>query len=239
MSEALHVLRQMQPSYYPADEVAAAVRPVVVGQVTGPFGVGKSRGIRAALEVDPDFWAAQGFTTRPRRPEESATAYRFLERSPEELERLLRAVQSGRLVQYSVHPNDHVYGTDPYDYPRPCVLLDALASATSQLRQLPFKDHRVITVAVEPGAWDRSSRRRLQQLPVEEARVRLREGIESLAFSLEEGPDVLWVHNRRGQAAETGRQIAGLVKGEIEADPAARRVGERLLQHLEAKLEGR
>lgn len=237
MQQIVDVLREAEEEYVPSGAVCEALSKVTMVPLVGPFAVGKSACMDEVRGIDPGFGRVQSFTTREPRAGEEPSEYRWLKHDPTNLDRILGWVRRGELVQYVIHPTTgNVYGSDLSDFARPYTMLDALSNSIAPLRALPFKDMVEITLVVEPCEWEALSRVRKEQVDKAELEKRLREGVKSLTWSLEQGDDMAWVANQRGALRKTAEEIIGITKRLREPSQFNREVGERLLRHIEAVL---
>lgn len=224
-------LAALSRGYYPNPEVAGALEHVIMAPIIGPVAVGKSTCLAGITGANPDFARVQSFTTRDRDPRDAPNEYRFLGHDERALTELRDEARRGNLVQYQSHPTTgRIYGSDLSDYPRRYALLDALSDNVPKLRALPFKRVVEITMAAKPEEWAKRFEARTHDK--EEAQKRIKEGVRSLTWSLEQGSVMNWVVNGQGRIADTCTEVMGIVQGTQESDPRNRRVGERLLKMI-------
>ncbi len=140
-------------------------------------------------------------------------------------------VQRRELVQFLPHSTTgFIYGSDLQDYSRRIALLDAMSTSVPALRVLPFERMAEITIITGPEEWLKRFRARTHD--EDDARKRIKEGIQSLSWSLEQAEAMSWVSNNQGQLAQACNEIVGLVNGTRERNPANRAGGEALLRAI-------
>jgi guanylate kinase len=228
----LEFLVENAPDYQPSVEVAEQLESVTLAPLIGPVAVGKSACMERAIDMATAFGKVQSFTTRPKRPDEAESEYRFLPHNDASLEQIAIAARRGELVQYAVHPTTgYVYGSDRSDYQQLYMMLDALANSVPAIRRLPFGKIVEMSIVAEPEQWQK--RFSARNMDPADAKKRILEGRDSLRWSLDQGDSMLWVCNTAGRLSKTGNEILGLVLGRREPDPRNRMIGQRLLRALE------
>lgn len=227
-------LTQLSAGYLPNPEVLEPLRPLTLAPIIGPAAVGKTLCMKQIAHTHEDFGRVQGFTTRDYDPKRDGEKdeYRFLQHDKATLEKLLDQVQRGELVQFHPHSTTgYIYGSELCDYVKPYTMLGAAANSIKELRALPFAKIVEITLVTEPEEWLKRFRARTSSK--DEARKRIKEGVQSLTWSLER-EDMHWVVNSRGRLAQASEEIVGVVTGSREVNPVGRSVGEALLRILRA-----
>jgi guanylate kinase len=126
MSEViLDEIRTRCAVYEPNQDVLRHLEPITMIPIIGPFAVGKSTVMQTIVEQEADFGRVQSFTTRPQRSDEADNEYRFLDDSSETLGNILSDINSGKLVQYAIHPTTSaIYGSDLQDYQKPYAIIE-------------------------------------------------------------------------------------------------------------------
>ncbi len=234
MSEViLDEIRTRCTGYMPNKDVLRHLEPITMIPIIGPFAVGKSTVMQTIIEQEVDFGRVQSFTTRPQRSDEADSEYRFLDDSPGTLGTILSDINSGKLVQYAIHPTTSaIYGSDLRDYQKTYTMLDALSDSVPAMKALPFANIIGITLVSSPAEWGIRARSRIQQVGEIEAQKRLNEAIQGLSWSLDQGDKMIWVNNRKGNLSVTCDEIVGIVRGNFTPDPSSRKIGEQLLKRL-------
>lgn len=229
MSVDVSRLEIRELSYKPIGETLDQLRDTVFVPVIGPMGVGKTTLIDYVAEHYEGFGSAQGFTTRPERPE-GETEYRFLPHNQALIDGLVDKVRHGEVVQYHVHPQTgFVYGTEPGDYNQLYSMAAIMASAMEQMRGLPFKDVRPVAIICSPEEFlDRTTRRHMS---ADERTKRIKEARNSLAWALEQGDSMAWILNKEGDLDHTAKQLVNYAQHGIDPS-ASHEEGEVLLERL-------
>jgi guanylate kinase len=204
--------------------------------LVGPSSVGKTTVMRAVVDLHPDFARSSGFTTRPRREEEEADTYRFLDNSEQQRNDIIKKFQDGELIQFAIHPTTgYLYGTSLKDYSAQFNLLDTLSSEVVNFQALGFAACRTIMIVATPAEWQQRFDSR--EFGAEEAQKRIIEGIDSLKWGLEQHGGVRWIENPEAGMGSTVDHIVAIANNELhENDTKARKIGEELLTHLESRL---
>jgi guanylate kinase len=173
--------------------------------VSGPGGVGKGTVVDRLLQLEPDLWLSQSWTTRPRRPGEPADAYRFVDRKT-----FLARVADGGFVEYTEFPgNGCLYGTPTLEAPPgKDILLEIEIKGAQQVKAR--HPEAVMVLIVAPSTEDQEARMRARG--DSEAEI-----AERLAISREE--------------ERTGRAVADAVVVNDEVDRAAREVASILARY--------
>lgn len=236
MIETIEDLTQKQAVYIPSVEVAKSLQQITMVPVIGPTAVGKSATINSILDLDLDFGRVTSFTTRPWRRGESKTQYKFRPHDDENIKIIGSAVNEGIIVQYAVHPTTgYIYGSDISDYSHPNMLMDTLYSAVEPLRKLPFGRMVEITLVSSTAQWLNRYGRRSDS--VDETIKRLKEGIDSIKWSLEQGDNMIWVDNSDKKVADVAKNIRDIVFDKTQPDQSSRFVGEKMLRTFQTLLE--
>ncbi len=231
LKENLNELQDREPGYFPCEEIANQLRQVTLAPVIGPSGIGKSTLLDTVQLTNKDFSRALSFTTRSKRDGESKNQYRFLNHDEPTASRILERVRRRELVQYSVHPSTgYIYGSDIDSYRTPFVMIDVLSTGLAPLRQLPVKSIVEVSIVCTPREWERRFASR--KVATEDAQKRIKEGVNSLEWSLDQGEDMIWVDNSDKKVEDTASEYIDIVLGKTSPTPTGRAVGEILLKHL-------
>lgn len=219
-------------------QVRSELSKKILIPLVGPSSVGKTTVMRAVVDTHPEFRRSSGFTTRPRREDEESDTYRFLENSEQQRNDIIKQFQDGKLIQFAIHPTTgNLYGTNLDDYSAKFNLLDTLSSEVVNFQSLGFAACRTVMIVASPSDWQQRFDSR--GFDRDEAMKRTQEGIESLRWGLDQHGSVRWLENKESQIGDTVEHIVAIANNELhENDEQARRVGDELLEYLEASLRG-
>lgn len=174
--------------------------------LVGPTAVGKSTIMNKVVELDSRFGRVSGFTTRSRRPNDEPGLYRYLTLS--DVDTLITAKQ---VVQYVSNPaNNQIYGTQLSDYSSTYNMKDTLSGAVEPFLELPFHDHKVISVTVPLERWEQWLDSRHPRGSTERTN-RLKEAQASLEWSLAQTRNHSWVVNHPGNISESAQALIATV----------------------------
>lgn len=230
-----HLIRLDELGYRPQGEAAKIIGDVVLSNIIGPAGVGKSSINHKITEIDPDFSVPLGFTSRHPRRNENLKRYRHITDTPDSWQELVSKADAGQLVQYTFHTTTgDIYGTEPKDYQTKYAVLDMMFQYVEKSHHIGFKAVKDIAIVTTAEGYDKQLGRQSRLIgdPVQMEKRR-REGILCLSWCLERGDEITWVHNRYGKLDETALEVIGLIKGQLKPSPGNRRLGEQLLKKLE------
>lgn len=231
--EVLEWLRAEAESYKPNVAINERLAETVLIPVIGPMAVGKTTRIQNIVNTNPHFGRSVGFTTRPRRLGEPEDQYRFRSHMESSISDIADDVKNKRLVQYAVHPNGYIYGSEAEDYAHSYTMLDVVYSGVAPLRKLPVQSALEVSLVCNPRVW---RERFLSRKPSQnDMRIRLTEGIASLTWSLDKD-EAIWVDNTQPLNLSSD-EIVDIALGIREPDSVNRRLGEQLLATIQQMLD--
>jgi guanylate kinase len=210
----------------PAKDILATK---VIVPIVGISAIGKNA-LMLELQKNPGFHQARGFTTRPKRsPDEDAYREHYTNVN---LEELLAATGDEELVQYAVHGHTGtVYGTMLKDYAGRFNIKDVLSTEVQGFRDIGFEEERTTAVVAEPDQWQ--YRFNSNNFTNSERLARVKEGIGSLAWCLDQGTNISWLVNQDGRLQLATRQLMAIAYGKGSQYPVtAMNIGARLYKHL-------
>ncbi|MDQ6839378.1 MAG: guanylate kinase [Actinomycetota bacterium] len=141
--------------------------------VSGPGGVGKGTVVQRLVDSDKSLWLSRSWTTRPRRRDEGAEDYVFVDRSAF-MERVVR----GGFLEWTTFPgNGHLYGTPtPDPPPERDVLLEIELDGARQIRSR--YPEAVIVLIVAPSVEVQRERLRGRGDAPDSVEARVRVGVD-------------------------------------------------------------
>jgi guanylate kinase len=228
-------IKKAEADYMPSADVQERLQAVTFVALIGPAVTGKTTLMRRCAELDGEFGRVKGFTSRERREEELADAFRFLNHDQAALTNLLQHIENRELVQFVVHPTtDRIYGSDIAAYDKPYMLLETLPGAMAELERLPFKAIKKIAIVTDPDEWYARFRERFHHTGHDDTKAkRLGEAIQNLSWSLDHQDEVTWLDNSHRPVAETAQRLIELARGTGVSDPSAKTTAQRLLATLQ------
>lgn len=178
-TSALRLLLEREYSrYLPSTDVQKANANKVFTGVLGPFGIGKTVGVNAAIAIEPRLHTIDTVTTRNWKPEDPAgfiTGVSF--------EDFYRYTKEGKFVNYSLIPDGDAYGTFPEGFTAEYNIGPLLPGSVDQIINAGFRDYHFLYL-LSPGSVWRSfvenSRRGLEPATF---RKRLVESIDSIEYA--------------------------------------------------------
>lgn len=203
-------LKDFEDSYAPGDSVHDAVSNKSFTGIIGPFGVGKSTLVEAALQIEPQLKAIHTTTTRGRKPEDPAH-FRTADEGVT-FSTFRDAVADRSLVNYSVIPGADIYGTFPEDFPDTYSIGPFLPQSMHHIEQAGFKNYRFIYI-VSPGElWRGYVEKSRRNMSPDRFLARAYEAAISLQFAKDNQDRLTFIENIDGPAgiATTAQKIARL-----------------------------
>jgi hypothetical protein len=197
----LEAARKQQDHYVPNEKIGTTLADKELVMVVGPVAVGKSYLIDHLTKRHKDFGKVRSFATRAPRPDDTPETMQSIEPTDESLTRILDTIDSGDMVNYSVHPTTNaLYGTFTDSYPGTYNFLPTLASSVHALEAAPFRAHHTIGLIASIDSWDAwFSRRTFANC--DDRHARLTEAALSLDWILAQ-PDATIVVNERRRLEE-------------------------------------
>lgn len=204
----------------------------IIIPIIGPTSVGKTELMRLLVNTDDTFYRSMGFTTRPKHLGEAEDTYRFLPNSAEQQQEIIQQMTTGELLQFAIHPETgYLYGTNIDDYQGTYNVISTFGSEVSNFRSLGFASCVPIMLVASPNDWhERFVARKFTE---DEARKRVKEGISSIEWGLQQDGAVRWVENKKNQLAQAVSEVIAIAKNQpYEYDQNAELVAKQLLHHL-------
>jgi guanylate kinase len=176
----------------------------VIVIVSGPGGVGKGTVVGRLLQLFPDLWLSRSWTTRARRPGESADAYVFVDRAA-----FQARIDAGGFVEWTEFLGE-LYGTPTFDHAGDGgrdVLLEIELDGAQQVKRRHPDALLVLVVAPGRDAQEARLRARGDDEGRVQRRVTVGEAEERLGRQI---ADHVIVNDDIDRAA---RQLAGIIRG--------------------------
>ncbi len=238
----LQSVREKQDAYIPNEKVGATLASKELVMIIGPAAVGKSFLIDELTKRHEDFSKVKSFATRPPRPDDTPETMMTIEPSDDSLTKILDRIDSGDVVNYSVHPTTNaLYGTFTDSFPSTFNLLPTLASSTTALEAAPFREHHLIGLVASVGSWDTWFEKRMFT-DNKDRHARLLEAASSLDWLLTQS-DVTLVVNQKGQLDRTIADMEEVIfeRGAIsdKKEYWTSTVAEHLSEHIETLINCR
>lgn len=204
----------------------------VMVPLVGPTCVGKSTLAHLIANTDPAFHAVIPFTTRPKRPEESAQTYTFIGNSKATQSTIQTDLANGTILQVTTHPTTgYCYGTTIADYAGEYNILPLLSSEVYAYKAAGFKHCPVIMIVTPPMQWQERFLQRAFAL--DDAKKRIKEAIQSLEWGLGQGNAVCWVANPNGSQTEAAHNIIAYARNNVRQDNNAKAIAQQLVTELQ------
>jgi len=224
--------------YVPSSEVTEKLSQVTFVPVIGPFAVGKSTCIKEVERLNDDFGRVTGFTTRDPRPGEGPDEFHFLPHDIETLEGILSDARERKLVQVTVHPNTgRIYGSSINDYNRKNMMLELLYTVVADMRKIGFGAVKELVFVSPVVDWEHRFTERVETETETEIQKRLKEGRDSLVWSLEQGANIPWILNKKGSIQKAAQDIIDVTLGRTLPSSNGYTTGVELLRRIQEKLK--
>lgn len=225
-------LDEILRGYEPSEKICAELGKRTIIMFSGPFAVGKTTLMQSVEKASDDCSRIRGFTTRPCRSSSEEENYRFIPHDEENLQAIIRKAANRELVQGMVHPTTRfVYGSELADYgDGTIVLLDAVPKAVEVIKQLPFRNSRIIEVVASPDVWHSRVTARGDQHDESDMQARTKEARHNLKWALGRD-DVVWIDNS-GDIEEATNYTLDVIRGHAVPSDRVRLIGKELLRQI-------
>ena len=178
--------------------------------LVAPSAMGKSTIMNEVTTIDSHFGYVKSFTTRDRRPGETAH-YDFISRTE-----ALRLHDQEQTITYFEHPTTHdLYGTTAASFGASYNLLDTLSGSVNLYCTLPFAKTITISMTTPPELWRERFLMRYPK-PSSEATKRLEEAVISINWSLGD-QSTKWLIND-DTPEDIAKKLIAIVRGELPTD---------------------
>jgi len=174
--------------------------------VSGPGGVGKGTIVGLLVEQDPQLWLSRSWTTRDRRPGESADAYSFVDRQMFE-----DRIEAGGFLEWTDFLGNY-YGTPTPEHAgtRDVVLEIEVDGATQVKQQFP---EAILIFVLPPSREEQQRRLRGRGDPEEKVEQRLQKALDEEPIGLQISDHVVV----NDDLADTVREMLAIIESHRSA----------------------
>ena len=218
VQEQLDLVRKLEKTYEPNDDIKRRLAHKVLIPIVGPCAVGKSYVIETLIANYPDFAQVYSLSTRKPRPDDTPATMRNIPWTNRAVQDMCDTIEVGEAVQYVFHPKtDDIYATTLDCYPGTYNLLPALSGSIPGLERLPFQAMPITGLVTTPEAWTEWFDRRVFSSPADRT-ARIGEAASSLQWLID-NPQVAIIANIPGKPEHAARAIHALATAPVSPTP--------------------
>lgn len=182
--EILEALAKFQPHYSAGIDAQNAVRNKSFTGVVGPFGIGKTSITNEVSVLEPRIVPINTKTTRGRKYGKDADPEGFVTADEGVTFTSFKDdVDQGNLINYSVIPGVHAYGTDPKGFPGEYNIGPLLPSSVDQIINAGFRDFNFVYIVAPGEMWRNYVNKSRRTLPEAVFKKRALESLDSIEFA--------------------------------------------------------
>lgn len=182
--EILKGLAAFQPHYSAGIDAQNAVRNKVFTGIVGPFGIGKTSITNEVTVLEPRIVPINTKTTRGRKFGEDADPAGFVTANEGVTFTSFKDdVDQGNLINYSVIPDVHAYGTEPEGFPGEFNIGPLLPSSVDQILNAGFRESNFVYIVAPGEMWRSYVNKSRRTLPSQVFEQRVIESLESIEFA--------------------------------------------------------
>lgn len=218
VQEQLDLVRKLEKTYEPNEDIRRRLAQKVLIPIVGPCAVGKSHVIETLITNYPEFAQVYSLSTRKPRPDDTPATMRHIPWTNRAVQDMCDAIGVGEAVQYVFHPKtDDIYATTIDSYPGTYNLLPALSDSIPGLERLPFRAMPITGLVTTPEAWAEWFDRRVFSSPSDRA-ARIAEAALSLQWLID-NPQVAIISNVPDKPEQAARAIHALAMAPVSLTP--------------------
>lgn len=193
LSPELILLQENEQNYYSNDQVRSVLGRKVISMIIGPTAVGKSTIIHEMLSIKPE-WSVAGTITTRRRRNDDPDNY-FTEAEGITNQDLIGRINSGDLINYSVHPGGDIYAYSPDSFGTKYNLAPLTTPSIETMKTAGFERAETSFIYAKPEDWEFFLKDRLSDPKIA---ARLEESATSLRYGLDNAKSLHIIENTIG-----------------------------------------